>query len=54
VQFAVLGVAVSAAWIALPADLVATVPDWARNVASGVIFGGVLLGRLVDQGGDDA
>lgn len=52
-RFAALGVAVSAAWLAIPSDLAATLPDWARNAVSGVIFGGVLLGRLIDQGGKD-
>jgi len=53
VQFAAIGLAASAAWLAVPADLTATVPDWARNVVSGVIFAGVLVGRMVDQGGSD-
>ena len=53
VQLAALGAAVSVGWLALPADLVATVPGWAQNVVTGLIFAGVVLGRLIDQGGND-
>ena len=54
VRFAALGVAVSGAWLALPADLSAQVPGWAQNAVAGFIFAGVLVGRLIDQGGGDA
>ena len=49
VRFAALGAAVSVAWLALPADLTAQVPGWVQNAVAGVIFVGVLLGRLIDQ-----
>ena len=53
VQLSVVGVAVSAGWLALPADLTSNVPAWAQNVATGLIFAGVVAGRLIDQGGGD-
>ena len=54
IQFAALGVAVEIAWRALPPDLISGVPDWAQSVVTVLIFGGVVAGRLIDQGGDDA
>ena len=53
VQLSVVGVAVSAGWLALPADLTSNVPAWAQNVVTGLIFAGVVAGRLIDQGGGD-
>ena len=54
VQIAALGAAVSVGWLALPPDLVKDVPDWAQNVVTGLIFAGVVMGRLIDQGGNNA
>ena len=54
IRLAALGLAVSAAWGALPADLAAQVPGWAKDAVTGLIFAGVVAGRLIDQGGDDA
>ena len=54
VQLALLGAAVELAWRALPPDLIGGVPDWAQSVVTVLIFGGVVAGRLIDQGGDDA
>jgi hypothetical protein len=49
VQLAALGAVVHYAWPLVPADLTATLPDAARNVVTGLIFFGIIAGRLVDQ-----
>ena len=53
VQFAALGVAVEIAWRYLTPEQVLGIPDWAQSTITVVIFLGVLLGRLIDQGGKD-
>ena len=52
-RFAVLGVAVQAAWEAIQLiGLDQHAPQWAQSAVTAVIFLGVLAGRLIDQGGD--
>lgn len=53
IQFAALGVAVEVAWRAMPPDLTGNIPGWAQSAITVLIFTGVVLGRLVDQGGED-
>lgn len=54
VQADVLAIAGASAWLAVPDDMRAAVP--AKWLAVGAIVLAVLgiIGRLVDQGGDDA
>ncbi len=42
--------ALHAAWLTLPANLVAAVPDWAKLSIVGVVLGAGVLGSFVDQG----
>lgn len=42
-------VALQGAWVAVPDDLRAGVPDWLASVVTGAILICGLVGRLVDQ-----
>lgn len=53
VQAMVLATAVQGAWLALPADMKATVPDRLVMAATIVLLVLGVVGRLVDQGGSD-
>lgn len=44
-----LGLAVSAAWVAIPDDLRASVPGWSAASLTGVLMVLGILGRLVKQ-----
>lgn len=50
-QAMALAVAVQSAWVVLPDEMRATLPDsWLRYLTIGLLVAGA-LGRLVDQGG---
>lgn len=53
VQAMVLATAVQGAWLALPAEMKATVPDRLVMAATIVLLVLGVVGRLVDQGGSD-
>lgn len=53
IQFAALGVALEAAWRFLPPDLTSNVPEWVQSTITLLVFSGVLVGRLIDQGSKD-
>ncbi len=50
IQLAGLGAALSVAWLAVPEDLKASFPAWAQDILALLIFVGVIVGRLWDQG----
>ncbi len=53
VQSMVIAAALQGGWIMVPGDLRDNVPSWvATSVTIGILALGV-IGRLVDQGGDD-
>lgn len=54
VQSMVLAGALQGAWLAVPADLKTHVPGWLATAVTMGILGLGVIGRLVDQGGDDA
>lgn len=54
VQAMALNTAMLGTWVALPADLKATIPEqWVFWAAIGLALTG-LIGRFIDQGGSDA
>ena len=54
VQAMALAVAIQAGWQAMPEDLAARLPDgWVTGLSIAVLVLGI-IGRLVDQGGEDA
>ncbi len=50
VQLALAGAALQAGWLALPDDLKLAFPEWSQSAIALVIFLGVVVGRLWDQG----
>lgn len=42
--------ALHAAWLTLPANLVAAVPDWAKLSIVGIVLAAGVLGSFIDQG----
>lgn len=42
--------ALHAAWLTLPANLVAAVPDWMKLAIVGVVLAAGVLGSFIDQG----
>lgn len=46
--------AILGAWVALPPDLKAALPDWTDNAVAMAVLGLGIVGRLVDQGKPDA
>lgn len=52
VQLAALGAALQAAWLAIPDDLKAELPEGSQSAIAILIFAGVIVGRLWDQGGE--
>ena len=53
-QAMVASVALQGAWLALPADMKATVPDRIVMIATIALLAMGVVGRLVDQGGRNA
>lgn len=53
VQAMGVAAAIQGAWVALPPDMLASIPEWAVQAVTGVVLVSGVVGRLVDQGGDD-
>lgn len=49
-----LGLAVSAAWVAIPQDLRSSIPGWSAASLTGVLMVLGIVGRLVKQPGKNA
>lgn len=54
VQAMALNTALLTTWLALPADLKATIPDVAVTAGAIVLTVAGIVGRFIDQGGGDA
>lgn len=54
VQFALFGAALQGAWAAMPLTTQESLPPYVRDTVTILIFLGILVGRIVDQGGNDA
>lgn len=52
-QLAALGGALQVAWLTVPEDLKLAFPEWSQSAIAFLIFAGILVGRLWDQGGEE-